>query len=348
MKIIPILLSGGVGRRLWPLSREALPKQCLPLVDQELSLFQQTLLRTKALEVADPIVVCNEDHRFLIAQQLQAIGVKKSTILLEPEGRNTAPAIALAALEVQQKYPADALMLVLPVDHLMTDTAAFAASVYKATEFANQGALVTFGVSPTRAETGYGYIRSAADHQVIDFVEKPNLASAEAFLAAGNYLWNSGMFLFQANAYLGELSTYQPAIADAVLAAYEERNEDRDFVRIDAQCFAQCPEASIDCAVMELTNKAKVVPYKGDWSDIGAWDAVYEYSVKDAHQNVLCGEVLVKATRNSLIRSESRLVAVVGVDNLVVVETADAVLVMDKNQAQEVKNLLTDWQDDSL
>ncbi|RBO78324.1 mannose-1-phosphate guanylyltransferase/mannose-6-phosphate isomerase [Marinomonas aquiplantarum] len=340
MKIIPVILAGGIGHRLWPLSREHFPKQCLSLTDQELSLLQQTLLRTVSLDVADPIVVCNEDHRFLIAQQLQSIGVKNSSIVLEPEGRNTAPAIALAALEVKQAYGADALMLVLPADHVIRDLVAFEASIVKAAELANQDALVTFGVQPTRPETGYGYIRSAENYQVAEFVEKPDLEKAEAYLASGDYLWNSGMFLFQADTYLAELSSYRKDIADAVVAAYENRHEDMDFVRIDAELFSQCPEESIDFAVMEPTNKAKVVPYTGDWSDIGAWDALYDYADKDEDQNVLLGDVMAEGTNNCLVRSESRLVATVGVKDLVIVETADVVLVMDKNQAQDVKKIV--------
>ncbi|KZN15072.1 mannose-1-phosphate guanylyltransferase/mannose-6-phosphate isomerase [Marinomonas sp. TW1] len=340
MKLIPVILSGGVGSRLWPLSREHFPKQCLPLTDQEFSLLQQTLLRTASLDVADPIVVCNEDHRFLIAQQLQSIGVKNSSIVLEPEGRNTAPAIALAALEVKQTYGADALMLVLPADHVIRDLVAFEASILKAAELAKLDTLVTFGVQPTRPETGYGYIRSAGDYQVAEFVEKPDVEKAEAYLASGDYLWNSGMFLFQADTYLAELSSYRKDIADAVIAAYENRNEDMDFVRIDAELFAQCPEESVDFAVMEPTNKAIVVPYAGDWSDIGAWDALYDYSDKDADQNVLLGDVMAEGTHNCLVRSESRLVAAVGVKDLVIVETADVVLIMDKNQAQDVKKIV--------
>jgi mannose-1-phosphate guanylyltransferase len=271
---------------------------------------------------------------------LHSIGAKKSSIILESEGRNTAPAIALAALEVKQKYGEDALMLVLPADHVIRDVEAFEASIVKATELAKQDALVTFGVQPTRPETGYGYIRSGEDFQVVEFVEKPDLETAQGYLASGDYLWNSGMFLFQAASYLAELSTHRKDIADVVIAAYANRNEDMDFVRIDAELFSQCPEESIDFAVMEPTKKAKVVPYVGDWSDIGAWDALYDYADKDEDQNVLLGDVMAEGTNNCLIRSESRLVAAVGVKDLVIVETADAVLVMDKNQAQDVKKIV--------
>ena len=340
MKVIPVILSGGVGSRLWPLSREFYAKQCLPLVDKEYSLLQQTLLRTRSLEVADPIVVCNEVHRFLIAQQLQAIGVKKSSIVLEPKGRNTAPAIALAALEAMRSESDDALMLVLPADHVIRDLAAFESSIKQAVELAKEDVLVTFGVQPTRPETGYGYIRSAGNFSVAEFVEKPNLEKAKAYLASGDYLWNSGMFLFRAKAFLDELAVHRDDIFQAVNSAYQQRTEDLDFVRIDADLFAQCPEESIDFAVMEPTKKAKVVPYAGDWSDIGAWDALYNYADKDSDNNVLVGDVMSEGAQNCFIRSESRLIAAVGVQDLVIVETADAVLVMDKNNAQDVKKIV--------
>jgi mannose-1-phosphate guanylyltransferase len=340
LKIIPVILSGGVGSRLWPLSREHFPKQCLPLTDKEYSLLQQTMLRTLSLEVADPIVVCNEDHRFLIAQQLQSIGVKKSSIVLEPKGRNTAPAIALAALEAIRSQSDDAFLLVLPADHVIRDLAAFEATIKQAFELAKQDALVTFGVQPTRPETGYGYIRSGENFSVVEFVEKPNLEKAQNYLDSGEYLWNSGMFLFRAKAFLDELAAHRDDIFQAVNLAYQQRTEDLDFVRIDAELFSQCPEESIDFAVMEPTKKAKVVPYAGDWSDIGAWDALYNYADKDADSNVLLGDVMSEGTTNCLIRSETRLVAAVGVNNLVIVETADAVLVMDKDNAQDVKKIV--------
>ncbi|GAA0247326.1 mannose-1-phosphate guanylyltransferase/mannose-6-phosphate isomerase [Marinomonas primoryensis] len=340
MKIVPVVLSGGVGSRLWPLSREFLAKPFLPLVDKEYSLLQQTVLRTLSLEVGDPIVVCNEVHRFLIAEQLQSIDVKKSSIVLESEGRNTAPAIALAALEALHHQPNDALMLVLPADHVIRDIAAFKKTIQQAVELANQGALVTFGVQPTRPETGYGYIRSGENFAVVEFVEKPNLETAEAYLDSGEYLWNSGMFLFKASVYLDELAIHRDDIFHIVSSAYQQRTEDLDFVRIDAELFSQCPEESIDFAVMERTNKAKVVPYLGDWSDIGSWDSLYDYADKDADNNVLLGDVMLEGSTNCLIRSESRLVAAVGVSGLVIVETADAVLIMDKSNSQGVKKIV--------
>ena len=340
MKIIPVILSGGVGSRLWPLSREHFPKQCLPLTDAQFSLLQQTAKRTGALDVSAPIIVCNEDHRFLIAQQLQEIGVKNASIILEPKGRNTAPAIALAALEAKYKEQEDTLLLVLPADHVIRDVAAFEKAIIKATELAKDKALVTFGIQPTRPETGYGYIRGGDDYAVAEFVEKPNLETAQQYLVSGDYLWNSGMFLFSAQVYLDELSSHRQDIFNAVSLAYDHRSEDMDFVRIDAQAFFNCPEDSIDYAVMEPTQNARVVPYAGDWSDIGAWDALYDYADKDEHQNVLLGDVMAEDSSNCLVRSESRLVAAVGVQDLVIVETADAVLVMDKNQAQDVKKIV--------
>jgi len=340
MKIIPVILSGGVGSRLWPLSREHYPKQCIPLTSKEYSLLQQTMLRRLSLDVVNPIVVCNEDHRFLIAQQLQAIGVEEYSILLEPEGRNTAPAIALAALEVLNLGLDGALMLVLPADHVIRDVDAYEKAILKAIELAEKDALVTFGVEPTRPETGYGYIQTASDYAVSKFVEKPNLDNAKEYLDSGDYLWNSGMFLFKAEAYLDELSTFRSDIHQSVIQAYNMRNEDLDFVRVDAELFVTCPSESIDFAVMENTNKAKVVPYSGDWSDIGAWDALYDFADKDEQLNVLSGDVMSENSQNCLLRSESRLVAAVGVSNLIVIETADAVLVMDKNCAQDVKKIV--------
>ncbi|MDE8601609.1 mannose-1-phosphate guanylyltransferase/mannose-6-phosphate isomerase [Marinomonas sp. RSW2] len=340
MKIIPVILSGGVGSRLWPLSREHFPKQCLPLTDTQYSLLQQTVNRTSALDVSAPIIVCNEDHRFLIAQQLQEIGLKDASVVLEPNGRNTAPAIALAALEAQHRQQDDVLLLVLPADHVIRNIKAFESAIAKAVELASNNALVTFGVQPTCSETGYGYIRAGVDFTVVEFVEKPDLATAQQYLESGDYLWNSGMFLFKAKTYLEELSTHRADIFNAVSLAYEQRTEDMDFVRVDTAVFSNCPAESIDYAVMEPTKKAKVVPYAGDWSDIGAWDALYDYADKDDEQNVLLGDVMSEGSSNCLIRSETRLVAAVGVNSLVIVETADAVLVMDKNNAQDVKKIV--------
>jgi mannose-1-phosphate guanylyltransferase len=341
MKTIPVILSGGVGSRLWPLSREHFPKQCLNLTDSLSSLLQQTLARTNHLNVQSVLVVCNDDHRFLIAQQLQDMGVKSAKVMLEPVGRNTAPAVALAAFEMLQSNNEDALMLVLPADHVIRDTAAFEKAIEQAKVLAEAGGLVTFGITPTRAETGYGYIKAGQDACVEKFVEKPDLATAQSYLESGDYLWNSGMFLFQASQYLAELKQHRPAMYAAVELAYGSRTEDLDFIRIGTEAFTSCPSESIDYAIMEPTQNAKVVPYDGDWSDIGAWDALHDYSEKDINHNVLVGDVMAESTTNSLIRAESRLVATVGVNNLVVIETADAVLIMDKDQSQDVKKIVS-------
>ncbi|WP_217516938.1 mannose-1-phosphate guanylyltransferase/mannose-6-phosphate isomerase [Vibrio metschnikovii] len=341
MKICPVVLSGGVGSRLWPLSREHFPKQCLNLTDLLSSLLQQTLVRTNHLNVQSPLVVCNDDHRFLIAQQLQDMGVKGAKVMLEPVGRNTAPAVALAAFEVLQSDNEDVLMLVLPADHVIRDTAAFEKAIAQAKVLAEAGGLVTFGITPTRAETGYGYIKAGQDACVEKFVEKPDLATAQSYLESGDYLWNSGMFLFQASQYLAELKQHRPAMYAALESAYGSRTEDLDFIRIGTEAFTACPSESIDYAIMEPTQNAKVVPYNGDWSDIGAWDALYDYSEKDSNHNVLVGDVMAESTTNSLVRAESRLVATVGVNNLVVIETADAVLIMDKDQSQDVKKIVS-------
>ena len=340
MKISPIVLSGGVGSRLWPLSREHYPKQCLNLTDSLSSLLQQTLLRTNRLDVQSPLVVCNDDHRFLIAQQLQDIGITDSRVMLEPVGKNTAPAVALAAFEMLRNSE-DSLMLILPADHVIRDAKAFEVAVTQAQALAKQDSVVTFGIKPTRPETGYGYIKAGSDFSVDQFVEKPDLVTAQSYLESGDYLWNSGMFLVKASLYLKELKLHRADIYDAVEAAYQLRSEDLDFIRIDHGAFTKCPSESIDYAVMEHTKNAKVVPYDGDWSDIGAWDALYDYKEKDVDQNVISGDVMAESTTNSLIRAESRLVATVGVDNLVIVETADAVLIMDKDQSQNVKKIVS-------
>ncbi|OWH61491.1 mannose-1-phosphate guanylyltransferase/mannose-6-phosphate isomerase [Vibrio cholerae O139] len=341
MKICPVVLSGGVGSRLWPLSREHFPKQCLNLTDLLSSLLQQTLVRTNHLNVQSPLVVCNDDHRFLIAQQLQDMGVKGAKVMLEPVGRNTAPAVALAAFEVLQSDNEDVLMLVLPADHVIRDTAAFEKAIAQAKVLAEAGGLVTFGITPMRAETGYGYIKAGQDSCVEKFVEKPDLATAQSYLESGDYLWNSGMFLFQASQYLAELKQHRPAMYAAVESAYGNRTEDLDFIRIGTEAFTACPSESIDYAIMEPTQNAKVVPYNGDWSDIGAWDALHDYCEKDSNHNALVGDVMAESTTNSLVRAESRLVATVGVNNLVVIETADAVLIMDKDQSQDVKKIVS-------
>ena len=343
--LIPLILSGGSGTRLWPVSRKNLPKQFLALAGNG-TLFQQTLTRTRQLPgVAAPIVVASEDHRFLAADQLLEIGIRDATIVLEPLARNTAPAIALGALQAQQR-DADALLLVLPADHLIGDTAAFVAAVTQAIPLAEQGWLVTFGIRPDRPETGFGYIRRAEaiggdGYRVEEFVEKPDLATAESYLADDGYDWNSGMFLFKASRYLEELAIHAPAMLAAVREAHANASADLDFVRIDHDTFARVPDNSIDYAVMEKTQHAAVIPVDCTWSDIGSWSALWLTGDKDAEGNLREGDTLSIDSRNSLLRSHDRhLLATVGIDDLIVVTTPDATLVAHRDAAQDVKKIV--------
>ncbi|MHB1271875.1 MAG: mannose-1-phosphate guanylyltransferase/mannose-6-phosphate isomerase [Rhodanobacter sp.] len=343
--LIPLVLSGGSGTRLWPVSRKNLPKQFLALAGNG-TLFQQTIARTRQLpEVAAPIVVASEDHRFLAADQLLEAGIEGATIVLEPLARNTAPAIALGALQALQ-HDAEALLLVLPADHLIGDTAAFTAAVQQAVPLAQQGWLVTFGIRPDRAETGFGYIRRAEaigddGYRVEQFVEKPDLATAEAYLADGGYDWNSGMFLFKASRYLEELATLAPAMLAAVREAHAKASTDLDFVRIDRDAFARVPDGSIDYAVMEKTRRAAVIPVNCAWSDIGSWAALWLTGDKDADGNLREGDTLAIDSSNSLLRSHDRhLLATLGIDDLIVVTTPDATLVAHRDCAQDVKKVV--------
>ena len=343
--LIPLILSGGSGTRLWPVSRKNLPKQFLALAGKG-TLFQQTLARTRQLpDVAAPIVVASDDHRFLAADQLLASGIDNATIVLEPLARNTAPAIALGALQALDRDP-DAVLLVLPADHLIGDTAAFVQAVTQALPLAAQGWLATFGIRPDRPETGFGYIRRAEAidahaYRVAEFVEKPALATAQSYLADGGYDWNSGMFLFKAARYLDELAEHAPAMLAAVREAHAKATTDLDFVRIDRDAFARVPDDSIDYAVMEKTRRAAVIPVSCAWSDIGSWSALWLTGDKDADGNLREGDTLAVATHNSLLRSHDRhLLATVGVDNLVVVTTPDATLVAHRDAAQDVKKIV--------
>ncbi|OOG54171.1 mannose-1-phosphate guanylyltransferase/mannose-6-phosphate isomerase [Rhodanobacter sp. B05] len=343
--LIPVILSGGSGARLWPLSRKNLPKQFLPLAG-DLTLFQQTSERARTLpNVASPVVVCSEDHRFLVAEQLQVLGITGASILLEPVARNTAPAIALAAMQALSTDP-DATLLVLPADHLIGDTGSFTDAVCKALPLAAEGWLVTFGIRPDAPETGFGYIRrgeslSNNGYQVDAFVEKPDRATAETYLQTGAYDWNSGMFLFRASRLLEELAQQAPAIHSAVDAAFKGAHADLDFVRIDKGAFASVPEDSIDYAVMERTRRAAVVPVSCEWSDIGSWAALWAASEHDGNGNRLEGDVLALDSRNCYVRSsDRRMVALLGVEDLIVVDTPDAVLVASRDHAQDVKKLV--------
>ncbi|NNB16059.1 mannose-1-phosphate guanylyltransferase/mannose-6-phosphate isomerase [Pseudomonas fragi] len=342
--ILPVIVAGGTGSRLWPLSRQLNPKQFLPLADAEMSMLQATILRLRGLAAATPQLICNEQHRFLAAEQLRQLDMEHASILLEPVGRNTAPAIALAALQAC-KDGQDPVLLVLAADHLIQDVPAFHASIQSALPLAQDGKLVTFGVVPDRAETGYGYIEKGpavgtGGFAVNRFVEKPDLATACDYLASGNFFWNSGMFMFQASRYLHELERFHPQILAACRKALEGGTQDMHFTRVDSDVFAACPDDSIDYAVMEKTADAVMVPLDAGWSDIGSWSALWDVSPKDAHGNVFKGDVLSHASQNSYVHADSRLVTLVGVDDLVVVETKDAVLVAHKDKVQDVKKIV--------
>ena len=342
--LTPVLLSGGVGSRLWPVSRESHPKQFLALVG-ELTMLQETLRRTSGLEAAAPIVVCNEEHRFVVAEQLRQLDLQPSALILEPKGRNTAPALALAALQAVTIDP-ESILLVLPADHLITDVEAFIAAVEKSLPFAGEGRLMTFGVVPTAPETGYGYIKCGpglADdlYELERFVEKPDAAVAQDYMESGGYLWNSGMFLLRAQTYLDELGKRAPDILSCCEQAMRAATIDMYFVRPDAQLFERCPSDSIDYAVMEKTDAGAVVSLNCGWSDVGAWSALWEVAERDADGNVFRGDVIMDNCRGSYFRSESRLVAATGVENLVVVETADAILIADRDKVQDVKRIVT-------
>jgi mannose-1-phosphate guanylyltransferase/mannose-6-phosphate isomerase len=343
--MVPVLLSGGVGSRLWPVSRELYPKQFLALGTGHHSMLQETCLRLNRLPVAAPVVVCNEAHRFLVAQQLADISLQAQSILLEPVGRNTAPALALAALSLRQAGCGDTVMLVLPADHLLEIGERFEAAITRAHALAEQGYLVTFGIHPDQPECGYGYIRQGealgeGAFRVAAFVEKPDRPTAESYLQAGGYAWNSGMFMMRADRYLAELQQWAPAILACCEQALATALHDLDFTRIDAGRFAACPADSIDYAVMEHTREAAVVPLDVFWSDVGSWSALWDAGEQDAAGNVSRGDVMLQDVTHSLAHAESRLVALLGVENLVVVETADAVLVADRSRVQEVKKIV--------
>ena len=343
-KLIPVILSGGSGTRLWPLSNDQKPKQFLPLVTGS-SLFQDTLLRVRELgpSVAPPLVVCNEGHRFLVAEQALELGITPQAIVLEPAGRNTAPAVAVAARLAQRAHGEDPLLLVLPADHVIADVAAFVAAVEAAVEAAAAGYLVTFGIVPDKPETGYGYILRGAERGrwslLEKFVEKPDRPTAERYVASGQYLWNSGMFVLAARAYLDELERHAPGIAAACRAAVVEATADRDFTRLGA-AFLRSPADSIDYAVMEKTAHAAVVPFDAGWNDVGSWSALHDVLPKDARGNVLRGSVLAENCEGSYVASTGRLVAAIGLRDCVIVETPDAVLVMAKDDAQGVKKIV--------
>lgn len=339
-ELLPVILSGGSGTRLWPLSREAYPKQFLPLAG-ELTMLQATWQRVAPIAGRPPLVVANEEHRFVAADQLHQVGARPQAILLEPVGRNTAPAIAVAALEATRDGE-DAVLLVLPSDHVVRDEAAFRNAVMQAVPAASAGKLVTFGIVPGGPETGYGYIKAATGsgvRAVERFVEKPDLATAQAYVASGEYFWNSGMFLFKASRYLDELQKLNPAILEAASRAWGQARRDMDFVRLDKEAFAAVPSDSIDYAVMEKTADAALVPLDAGWSDVGSWTALREVSPQDADGNAHHGDVIAVDCRNTYAYGE-RLIALVGLDDVIVVETPDAVLVGNGQRMQEVKEVV--------
>ena len=342
--IIPVIMAGGVGSRLWPLSRESYPKQFISFEAGGSSLFQESLQRLSGLEgVGKPIVVCNQEHRFLVAEQLRQIGIDEAVIVLEPVGRNTAPAVTLAALEANKRGE-NPNLLVLAADHSIPDVSSFHTALNKARLQAESACLVTFGIVPQGPETGYGYIRRGDAmgevFSVDGFAEKPDKSTAESYLATGRYYWNSGMFMFSAETYLKELALFAPEILKVCKRAHSACADDLDFKRIPEDIFATCPSDSIDYAVMEHTKAAVVVPLDAGWNDLGAWEALWEQAKQDENGNVLRGDVIASQVSNTLVHSESRLVSVIGIDDAVIVETADAVLVSTKSKAQDVKEIV--------
>jgi mannose-1-phosphate guanylyltransferase/mannose-6-phosphate isomerase len=350
MSIIPVILCGGSGTRLWPLSRDSYPKQFLHLLEQQ-SLFQATLQRLHGITQENPIAVTNEKHRFLVAEQLREIN-REAEILLEPIGRNTAPAIAAAALRAL-KTESSPMLLVLPSDHHIEQVEIFGRAVQTGAQAAQEGHLVTFGIVPTRAETGYGYIHAESNplslsqdeyavYAVNGFKEKPDAQTAENYLTSGEYYWNSGMFLFRADRYIEELEKFAPDILASCQQAVEQGSDDLDFFRLDKDSFSNCPADSIDYAVMEKTDAACVVPLDAGWNDVGAWSSLWDISPSDENSNVIFGDVIAHDSSHCHIHSESRLVSTLGVKNLVIVETSDAVLIADKDAAQNVKEIVNE------
>jgi len=348
VQIIPVILSGGSGTRLWPLSRKQYPKQYLPLTGDN-TMLQETILRLNGLDnITDPIIICNADHRFIVAEQCQQIDIVNPTILLEPVGRNTAPAIAAAALQ-SIKDSNDAVLLVLSADHVIQDVDAFHQAINIASKQAQYGKLVTFGIVPTDANTGYGYIQKGKSieevFEVKEFTEKPNQETAESYLEQGNYLWNSGMFMFQANTLIDELTNYSPDIVASVKNAVKNAAQDLDFIRLDKQEFESSPSNSIDYALMEKSNNVVVVPLDARWNDIGSWSALYDIGTKDDNGNVIQGDVFTEETTNTYINANHHMVATIGVQDLIIVDTPNATLISTKDKAQEVKKIVEQLQE---
>ena len=344
--IVPVILAGGSGTRLWPLSRQSYPKQFLYLVDQQYTMLQLTLKRLENLsqQVLPPIVVCNENHRFIVAEQLRQINIEQASIILEPFAKNTAPAITLAALQAQELYPEQNVsLLVLSADHYIADISAFQHSILLAEQQAQLEKMVVFGVKPTEPHTGYGYIQlgqhivEKSVYQLDKFEEKPDLQTAGHYVSSQNYLWNSGMFMFQTQLFLQELKLHQADIYQCCINAWQHKTTDLDFIRIGSQEFQQCPENSIDYAIMENTAQGVVVCLDVGWNDLGSWSSLWQSNQKDENQNVIFGDVLAEQSQRNYIYSSSRLVTVLGVENLIIVETKDAILVAHQDKSQEIK-----------
>ena len=343
--IVPVILSGGSGTRLWPLSRAMRPKQLLSMVSNH-TMIQDTVTRlTGILDITDPIIVCNEEHRFTIAEQMREMGVDPSAIILEPFGKNTAPAVAISAIQ-SKKIEKDPVLLVLPADHVIGNNEAFHSAIQRGYQAALSNKLVTFGIIPNSPETGYGYIKagSRADSNEVfsvdAFVEKPDKETAQTYLDEGSYYWNSGMFMFKASVYLKELEKHNNEMYNCSIDSLKSAAIDMDFIRLDSEVFDKCPSDSIDYTVMEKTNSAAVIPVDMDWNDIGSWSALWDVGESDHNGNVIHGDVLLEDTRNSYIHADSRLVTTVGLNDHVVVETADAVLVAPRDKAQNVKDIV--------
>jgi mannose-1-phosphate guanylyltransferase / mannose-6-phosphate isomerase len=352
--IIPVIMAGGSGTRLWPLSRQFYPKQLMKLVDQN-TMLQNTALRMMGLEgLEDPIVICNNDHRFMVAEQFREINITPASIILEPIGRNTAPAIAVAALKALSTYD-DPVMVVLPADHYIQDISSFHAALQTGFQFAMLGKLITFGIVPHAPETGYGYIRKGEEISsdkkeaigndqgaavIREFVEKPDKETAEKYIASGEYFWNSGIFMFRASDVLSECEKYVPEIVAACKGALQHGEADLDFFRLDQDAFEACPADSIDYAVMEKTSQGVVVPFDSGWNDVGSWEALWQIGKKNKNNNVIKGDILTHNVRDSYLHATGRMIAAVGLEDHIVVETADAVLISPRNEVQDVKKLV--------
>ena len=347
MAVHPVILTGGAGSRLWPISREYYPKPLLALAGER-SLLQDTATRLDGIAgLGRPVLVCNEEHRFLVAEQMLEVGKQDAAILLEPEGRNTAPALTIAALYLLEDDP-EAVMVVMPADHVIPDADAFRELAVRAIALAREGWLVTFGIVPDRAETGYGYIRKGEPledgegFRVSEFVEKPDLETAQRYLESGDYYWNSGIFVMKAGRWIEEMEKYQPEMLAACRKAAEGGQRDRDFCRVDREAFLACPEDSIDYAIMEKTERAVVLPMAASWSDVGAWQALWEISERDENGNVIEGDVFAHDVRDSLIIAQDHFVAAIGLEDVVIVDTPDALLVTRKDRSQDVKNIVAE------